>query len=65
MEHEHARSTPFDLKRVTVRGETRKVRKTRKLVVEDFGYYLGVMRLKRKVSGENVKEKDIRVWLGE
>lgn len=36
-EHEHARSTPFDLIRVSVRGETSKVRKTRKLVVKDFG----------------------------
>ena len=32
-----ARSTPFELIRVTVRGETGKVRKMRKLVVKDFG----------------------------
>ena len=65
MEHQEARATPFDLIRVTVRGETSKVRKTRKLVVKDFGYYVGLMRLKQKLSGEKIKEKDLRAWLGE
>ena len=65
MEHTEARSSPFDLIKVTVRGETSKVRKTRKLVVKDFGYYIGLMNLKRKVADEKVKEKDLRAWLGE
>lgn len=65
MEHEQARSEPFDLIKITVRGETSKVRKTRKLVVKDSGYYVGLMRLKRKVSGEKITEKKMRQWLGE
>lgn len=65
MEHTEARQKPFDLIRITVRGETSKVRKTRKLVVKDFGYYLGLMRLQRKVSGEEVKDNQLRAWLGE
>ena len=64
MEHKEAKAAPFDLIKVTVRGETSKVRKTRKLVVKDSGYYLGLMRLKRRVSGQQVKEKDLRTWLG-
>ncbi len=65
MEHTEARAIAFDLIKVTVRGETSKVRKTRKLVVKDFGYYVGLMKLKRKVAGEKVKEADLRAWLGE
>jgi len=65
MEHTEARATPFDLIKVTVRGETSKVRKTRKIVVKDFGYYVGLMKLKRKVSGNKVSERDLRAWLGE
>ncbi len=65
MEHKEARSEPYDLIKITVRGETSKVRKTRKLVVKDSGYYLGLMRLKRKVSGEKVSEKKMRAALGE
>lgn len=65
MEHTEARATPFDLIKVTVRGETSKVRKTRKLVVKDFGYYVGLMKLKRKVTGDKVKEAGLRAWLGE
>jgi integrase len=34
MEHEVARHNPFDLLKITVRGETSKVRKTRKFVVK-------------------------------
>jgi integrase len=57
---------PFDLIRVTVRGETSKVRRTRKMVVRDFGfYYSGLMKLKRKVTGNQVKEIELRQWLGE
>lgn len=65
MEHTEALAKAFDLIKVTVRGETSKVRKTRKLVVKDFGYYVGLMKLKRKVTGEKVKEVDLRAWLGE
>jgi integrase len=65
MESEHAHSNPFDLIRVIVRGETSKVRKTRMFIVKDFGYYLGLMKLKQRFSGEKIKEQDLRAWLGE
>ncbi len=65
MEHEEARRQPFDLIKITVRGETSKVRKTRKLVVKDSGYYVGLMRLKGRVAGEKVKESKLRTWLGQ
>ncbi len=65
MEHKEARSEPYDLIKITVRGETSKVRKTRKLVVKDSGYYIGLMRLKRSVTGEKVTESKMRAWLGE
>jgi integrase len=65
MERKESLAKPFDLIKVTVRGETSKVRKTRKLVVKDFGYYVGLMKLKRKVKGGKVKEADLRAWLGE
>ena len=65
MEHTEARQKPFDLIRITVRGETSKVRKTRKLVVKDFGYYLGLMMLQKRVSGEKIKDSQLRAWLGE
>lgn len=65
MEHTEALRKPFDLIKITVRGETSKVRKTRKLVVKDSGYYLGLMKLKRRVSGEKITERMMRQWLGE
>ena len=65
MEIKEARGTPYELIRITVRGETSKVRKTRKLVVKDFGYYLGLMRLKKKVADKKLSDKQLRAWLGE
>lgn len=65
MEHTEALANPFDLIRVTVRGETSKVRKTRKIVVKDSGYYVGLMKLKRRITGGKVTERNLREWLGE
>jgi len=65
MEHTHAKQKPFDLIKITVRGETSKVRKTRKLVVRDYGYYSGLLNLRRKLSKEKITEDKIRLKLGE
>lgn len=65
MEHSQARRKPFDLIKITVRGETSKVRKTRKLVVRDYGYYGGLLNLRRKLSKEKITEEKLRFKLGE
>lgn len=65
MEHTQARQKAFDLIKITVRGETSKVRKTRKLVVRDYGYYEGLLKLKRKLSKEKITEVKLRLKLGE
>jgi integrase len=65
MEHTQARRKPFDLIKITVRGETSKVRKTRKLVVRDYGYYEGLLKLRRKLSKEKITEARLRLKLGE
>ena len=48
MEHTEARGNGFDLIKVTVRGETSKVRKTRKFVVKDSVYLKGLIELTRQ-----------------
>jgi integrase len=48
MERSEARGNDFDLIKVTVRGETSKVRKTRKFVVKDSVYLKGLIELTRK-----------------
>jgi integrase len=48
MERSEARDNDFDLIKVTVRGETSKVRKTRKFVVKDSVYLKGLIELTRK-----------------
>jgi integrase len=45
MEHKQARNAKFDLIKITVRGVTSKVKKTRKFVVKDDGYYKGLLAL--------------------
>ena len=48
MERSEAKGNDFDLIKVTVRGETSKVRKTRKFVVKDSVYLKGLIDLTRK-----------------
>lgn len=59
MEHEQARGKGFELIMVTVRGETSKVRKTRKFVVKDTGYLQGVLELTRQRYKGKISEKDL------
>lgn len=54
MEHKQARNAKFDLIKITVRGVTSKVKKTRKFVVKDDGYYEGLLKL-TKLRHKNVK----------
>lgn len=65
MDRKESRAKPFDLVRITVRGETSKVRRTRKFVVKDTGFfYFRLMSLKNKVSGKKVKEIELRESFG-
>jgi integrase len=59
MEHEEARKNPFDLFKVTVRGETSKVRKTRKFVAKDAGYISGLLKLTKLRHGSEIKEVEL------
>ncbi len=59
MEHEEARNNDFDLIKVTVRGETSKVRKTRQFVVEDSVYLKGMLKLAGERQTDKLKETDI------
>ena len=65
MEHKEARNKKFDLLKITVRGETSKVRKTRKVVVKDTGYFTGLLKLQIGRLDEQVKEKDMQKRLGD
>ena len=56
MEHTEARGNGFDLIKVTVRGETSKVRKTRKFVVKDSVYLKGLIELTRQRHKGNISE---------
>ena len=50
MEHEQSIKNPFDLIKITVRGATSKVRKTRRFVVKDERrYFTGMMKLALKI----------------
>jgi integrase len=59
MEHEVARKNPFDLLKITVRGETSKVRKTRKFVVKDSIYLKGLIELTRQRHTGNLLESEL------
>lgn len=65
MEIKESRAKPFDLIKVTVRGETSKVRKTRKIVVRDYGYYVGLLKLRKKLAKDKSSESKYRSKLGE
>ena len=56
MEHTEARGNGFDLIKVTVRGETSKVRKTRQFVVKDSVYLKGLIELTRRRHKEKIAE---------
>jgi integrase len=50
----------FVLLKITVRAETSKVRKTRKFVVKDFGYFDGVLKLAKLRHDRNLKESELK-----
>ena len=60
MEHSEAHRNPFDLIKVTVRGETSKVRKTRKFVVKDSCYYRGALQLTKQRHKGSAKESYLK-----
>ena len=64
MEHKESRNKKFDLLKITVRGETSKVRKTRKVVVKDTGYFDGLLRLQIIRLNEKIKESEMKKRLG-
>ena len=59
MERSEARVKDFDLIKVTVRGETSKVRKTRKFVVKDSVYLKGLIELTRQRHKGKIAEKNL------
>ncbi len=59
MERSEARAKDFDLIKVTVRGETSKVRKTRKFVVKDSVYLKGLIELTRQRHKGKIAEKNL------
>lgn len=60
MEHNQARNKSFDLVKITVRGETSKVRKTRRFVVKDNKYYSIALRLTRQRHKEKLTEEKLK-----
>lgn len=60
MEHKEARNKKFELVKITVRGETSKVKKTRQLIVKDFGYVFGLLNLKRIMRNDGSTESNIK-----
>lgn len=64
MEHEQSIKNPFDLIKITVRGTTSKVRKTRRFVVKDERrYFTRMMRLALKLRNVKIKEAEARDYL--
>ena len=59
IEHKAARDKGVDVITITVRGETSKVRKTRRLAVKDTKYFSGLIRLAKKRHKELKREYDI------
>jgi integrase len=60
MEHKQARNKSFDLVKIIVRGETSKVRKTRRFVVRDNMYYSIALRLTRQRHIEKMTDEQLR-----
>jgi len=53
------------LVKITVRGVTSKVRKTRKFVIRDSGYFNGLLTLKRKLDGTEIREQALLAKLSD
>jgi|GEM_PF-96440 len=49
--------------KITVRGETSKVGNTRKFVVKDYGYFLGLLMLQARRVNANAKEAEAREFV--
>ena len=60
MEHKEARIKIFDLLKITVRGETSKVGKTRKFVIKDFGYLEGIFRIRKAKLTQKMTEQQAK-----
>lgn len=61
MGHKQARKKKFDLVKITVRGETSKVRKTRKFVIKDNGrYYSELLKLTRQRHKQKLTEVELK-----
>jgi len=60
MEVEESRTRTVELVKITVRGETSKVGNTRKFVVKDYGYFLGLLMLQAKRKDPKIKEFNAR-----
>ena len=60
MEVEESRTRTVELIKITVRGETSKVGNTRKFVVKDYGYFLGLVVLQARRINDKAKEVESR-----
>jgi len=60
MEHREARTKKFDLLKITVRGETSKVGKTRKFVIKDYGYLEGIFRIRKAKITQRMTEQQAK-----
>jgi len=60
MEHKEARNKKFDLLKITVRGETSKVGKTRKFVIKDYGYLEGIFRIRKAKITQRMTEQQAK-----
>lgn len=64
LDRAESRAKPFELIKLTVRGSTSKVGKTRKFVVKDSkGYFNGILRLKRKLKKTSLGELEFKASL--
>lgn len=66
MEHATAKTAKFELLHIVVRGDTSKVRKTRKFAIRDAqNYFWGLMRLAAKLQQlDKVKPYELQLKLG-
>jgi hypothetical protein len=58
MEVEESRTRTIELIKITVSGEKSKVGNTRKFVVKDYGYFLGLLMLQARRIDAKAKEHD-------
>jgi integrase len=63
MEVKESRERTVELIKITVRGETSKVGNTRKFVVKDYGYFLGLLMLQARRVNANTKEVEAREFV--